>query len=278
MTRRFTFLAVLIACGVSACSFFGDGPAETREPWAFEELPRESFPPCLSHADVEIVIDDEEDYERVRRRYAPQGEYVKFPADGVEKTFQLPYQPLDTDHDGEIGPRDVIIYVRDGVLVSSGGEEVASVSPIHVEGDSVLIFRSSPPYTVERKIHYAELFTVDPENGAVTFANPPPQGSTVSLSAPNKLYASYAGRACSVNYLDLADHVAIGKSISGNGCLQGLEFDLYLDRVDRKLIYRWRRLEDTETGVCTDNYVQIVKWIVAPQPPDGYEVAFVEDE
>ena len=60
---------------------------------------------------LQVLIASEDDYEGARRRYAPQGGYEAFEADGVRRNYQLSYQPLDTDEDGVIGPTELAIYV-----------------------------------------------------------------------------------------------------------------------------------------------------------------------
>ena len=272
---------------LQGCSFFDSGsPSDTTpdlwEPWPFEELAERQTPPCLSVGQFQIVISDTGDYEHLRRAYPPQGEYASFQADGIHRSFELPYQPLSVDGDGEIGPGDLAIYVRGanesirGTLLTASGDELTSTYPIYVEGDSIFVFQTSPPYAVRRKMPYTDVFTVDPATGRVTFVHPPPQGSVVSISG-FRVYETYNQRTCSMDEFDFSERIVLGKSIGGNGCLKGMENEVFLDKRNRKLIYRWKKLEAPSQRGCPEVALRFEKWVATERPPDGYEVVFAED-
>jgi hypothetical protein len=256
-------------------------PTQDWEPLLFEELSKVTIPPCLYFPgrSIQAVITNNDDYEIIRRKHAPPGEYVDFEADGVQRTFEFPYQPQDVCYDGKIDPYDIIIYVMNKLLYANIDGELFLVhsNPIRVRCDTLPVFLISPPYTFERKVHYTQVFTVDSLSGAITFGTPPQQGSKVSICAMSKLYDTYDGRECSMQYLDFASRIIIGKSITGNGCLLGFRKELFLDRDKRQLIYLWRRIELLSTA-CPEVFNQYTSWIAVDRPPEGYEVVFVEQK
>ena len=270
------YVAALLILLLMACSKSTE-PTQDWEPLLLEELTKEAIPPCLSFGAIQAVITSDDDYDSLRTRYAPQGEYVDFEADGVQTTFELPYQPLDADFDGRIGPREIIIYVKNKPLHVNINAELFLVysNPIQVGADSLPLFSITPPYTFERKVHYTQVFTVDSLTGAITFGTPPQQGSRVSISGCRTLYDTYDGRECSMQYWDFASRIVIGKTVYGNGCLLGFEKELFLDRDKRQLIYMWQRIELLST-TCPEIAIEYTSWIAVDRPPDGYEVVFVE--
>ncbi len=274
------YLTASLIMLLMACSKSGE-PTEEWEPVLFEELSDDERPPCLYYwgSGMEIVITSDDDYETIRRIYAPQGQYVDFEANGIQRSFKLQYQPLDTNNDGVIRPNDLIIYVKNKPLYANVNGELISVSanPIRMAGDSIMIFRTSPPYTVERMIYYKEVFTVDQVTGEVTFNMPPQKGSKVSLCATRRLYDTYHDRECSMQYFDFTSRIIIGKAISGNGCLKGFEKELFMDNVERRLIYLWRRIEDDTQGGCPEILLHYDSWITVDRSPDDYEVVFILD-
>jgi len=272
----------LMACSESnEDTISGVTSTEGWEPLSFEELSRDSIPPCLSYggADFEIVLTGNDGYESIRRLYAPQGQYVDFETDGVQKSFKLPYLPLDTNNDGVIGPNELIIYVMRKPLYANinGVTIIVSANPIRMDGDSILIFLTTPPYAVDGKIYYKKVFTVDPVTGEITFNIPPQAGSNVSISAMRKLYETYRNRECSMQYFDFTSRIILGKSVTGGGCLKGFEKELFLDKEKQQIIYLWRKIEDDPQNGCPEIIVQFTSWIVVDRQPGDYEVVFIED-
>jgi hypothetical protein len=275
--------ACYVAAALMVFSMACNKSTEPRQNWAplsFEELSKETIPPCLYFPgrSIQAVVANNEDYEIIRREHPPQGEYVDFEADGVQRTFEFPYQPLDVCHDGKIDPYDIVIYVMYKLLYANLDGKLFLVysNPIRVRCDSLPVFSISPPYPFERNVHYTQVFTVDSLSGAVTFGTPPQQGSKVSICAM-KLYDVYDGRECSMEYWDFASRIIIGKSITGNGCLLGFRKELYLDRDKRQLIYVSRRIE-LRMPACPEIFKQYTSWIAVDRPPEGYEVVFVEQK
>jgi hypothetical protein len=249
------------------------------EPVQYEVLDADAAPPCLAFGGGdEVAIADPGDYEAARRRYAPQGEYVSYTADGSQSSFALPYQPLDVNGDGVIGPSEIIIYVTVRPLYATVNGETIRISsnPIWIENGEILIFMDVPPGTVERTVPYREIFEVDPVSGEVTFRQPPQEGSRVSICGSKKLYAEYGGRTCSIPDEFFVDRMLIGKSITGNGCLHGFDTRIYLDHENRKLVYVGDVDYEDYSGFCTEEARTITRWVSAEQPPFGYEVVFLD--
>jgi hypothetical protein len=272
---------VFMACSESNDSIIDVPATEDWEPLPFQTLSSDSLPPCLfySGADIEIALLNDENYESIRRSFAPQGQYVDFEADGVQRSFRFPYSPLDTNNDNIIGPNELIIYVKRKPLYANiqGATIMVSANPIRVDGDSILIFATTPPYTVNKKIYYKEVFDVDSTTGEITFNTAPQQGSLVSICSMKRLYDSYRNRVCSMQYFDFTSRIILGKSITGSGCLKGLKRELFLDRSRKRIIYFWRKIEDDPSNGCPAVLVQFNDWITAQKQPDDYKIVFIED-
>ncbi len=272
---------ILMACRESNDSIVDVPATENWEPLSFQELSKDSLPPCLSYpgADFEIALLNSDNYESMRRSYAPQGQYVNFEADGVQRSFRLPYLPLDTNNDETIGPNELILYVMRKPLHANihGVTITVSANPIRMDGDSILIFATTPPYTVNKKIYYKEVFKVDSVTGEITFNTAPQQGSLVSICSMKRLYESYRNRECSMQYFDFTSHIIFGKSVTGSGCLKGFKRELFLDREKRQIIYFWRKIEDNPNNGCPAILLQFTDWITAHKQPDDYEIVFIED-
>ena len=276
---RFSLLAVVLLIQFQAC----DEPANQDnewEPMASEEISSSDRPPCISDliSTAQFVVTSVDDYESIRRQFAPEGNQVNFHSDGVQRSFRLPYQPIGYGPDGIILPRDILIWVHDVPLyVSVNGELIVVTSvPIYIDGDSILIFRTKPPYTVERRVHYQDVLSVDSVTGEVTFNIAPQAGGRISLRA-SRFFETYDGQECSMIYFDFDSRIMIGKLVTGNSCLKGLEKDLYLDHAGQQLIYLWRKIEDDPGSVCKDLIIRLESWITVEKPPAGYDIVFIQD-
>ena len=279
-------LFVLVGCGAEGPGEVGGGDgggAAVPEEWrALEcEEPAESdLPPCMRSEPHEVVLTSVDDYEQLRLDYALPGEYVEFDADGEVDTFQLPYQPLDTNRDDAIGPEDLNIYVKDRPLLAEIDGEVREIDadPLRITDGEIQQFSDEPPYTVQTTIPYELVLSVDPMTGAVTFLTPPQSGSRVSIGASATLLDEYEGVACSMDDYDFSQ-ILIGHTATGSGCLVDVQWELYYDEENNRLVQcAHREFEMTESGACPDIAVGYTQWC-AVDPPDGdYTVAFADAE
>lgn len=273
-------LVAVLLMHLPAC----DGPGTQDREWepvAFEEISSSERPPCIYYwgGDRQIVVTSVGNYENIRRQYAPQGNYVDFYPNGAQQNFRLPYQPLGSGPGGSILPHDLIIYVKDKPLYANINGEliVVSSNPIRMEGDSIMIFLTTPPYTVGRMVHYQDVFTVDQVTGEVTFNIAPQAGSKIWMCATNRLYETWHDRECSMDYFNFDSLIMLGKVVTGDGCLRGFEKELYLDHAEQRLIYQWRRIEDNPSGGCPSIAIELDSWITVEKPPAGYNIVFIND-
>jgi len=242
------------------------------------ELFNDSIPPCLVGIN-EIVIRNQSDYDSLRRKHAPQGEYENFKGDGKQKSFKLSYQPLDSDSDGKIGPNDLVIYVKNKPIIININNEKIEVSsnPFRIKNDSILIFADEHPYTVKYKIHYTEIFKVNSENGEITFISPPLSGSDIWICGVKKLYDTYDNRVCTLDDFDLTDKIIVGNTVGGNGCFMGFDIELLFDTMSRDLQYKVIiKIEYTDYG-CPEIYISNTKWILVENIKEVNSISFIYD-
>lgn len=244
----------------------------------FIELTEMQIPPCLSYSGIgfNMVIADHKDYEHLRRKYAPQGEYESFLASEVDNSFQLSYLPLDTDGDDIIGATDIIINLSGrSFTFSLDNEEITIGNPFYIVNDSIYIFKNEPPYTVDRKIHHSVVFDVNPVNGKVTFNVPLNAGIRVSLSA-RRLFSTYKNRSCTMEEFNFSRATIIGKGIQGDGCLNGFDKEISIDNTNKQIVYTWWKDEDDRSQGCNLIAKGYESWIRIIPPPLGYEIVFEE--
>ncbi|MAO63566.1 MAG: hypothetical protein CL666_01055 [Balneola sp.] len=245
----------------------------------FVELPEESFPPCLSHGGIgfQMAISSNSDYEKLRRDYAPQGEYEYFVAGDNPEPYQLSYQPLDTNGDHEIGPEDIVIYARARPFRITYQGELYRVNsiPFYIYDDSLSIYYEDDPYTTAGKIHYENVLSIHPSTGAVEFKKPLSVNTRVSMSA-NKLYSSYDGRTCSMENFDFSRGTIIGKKVTGNGCLNGFDKQISIESQNKQIIYSWWKDEDHTSNGCPSIALSYESWVQIIPPPPGFDIVFEE--
>ncbi len=220
----------------------------------FEELSRDFYPPCLNlpqYPGKGYVIASLDDYEILRVKYAPQGPYIKFETDGNKTEFKLPHIPSDSNNDGELGPEDVIVYVR------KPDHRLRWYSPSH-------------KYPAE-KIREENIFTVNSDT--IIFSSPPPPGY-VSISASKLVRDEINGMKCSMSNFDFSQKSLIGKYYSGNGCFKGFERKVYRDDTKKKIIYRYKEIWEYPNYGCPEILITLIDWISIPRIPEGYEVSF----
>ncbi|MDP2208626.1 MAG: hypothetical protein Q8K98_07610 [Bacteroidota bacterium] len=244
-------------------------------PIQFSELSSDSIPPCLNCYSFEFCLRNINDYNSLRIKYAPQGKYERFTANGEQNKFQLSYQALDADDDGKIGVGDLIIYVSGKPLyvTYNGRNYKLNSTPFYIINNEILIFDSTG--RLESRIPYQTVFEIDSINGAVTFIIPPPSGNVVSLCASRAIYDEYNGRTCSMEYFDFNKYSIIGKEINGNGCLKGFNKWLYKDSRNKTFIYKYKRIEDKNTR-CPAIHVSFRSWIYFDKIPDDFKIIFEE--
>lgn len=241
----------------------------------FTIIDNDSIPPCLSYPECEIVIKSQEDYETVRRLYAPQGEYEYFNGDGSTTDFSLSYQPLDTDNDSKIDPNDIIIYYKGDIMIEFESIEYnVSSYPFHVDLDeNIIIYNTESPYTEIARIPSNLIYTINPENGQVTFNQPPKIGVEISMSASSRLYDFYDGLSCSMDNFDFENKILIGKRIGGNGCLNGFDIELYKDYDNQRIIYNYT-IDKDKSNSCPEIYLTFTKWILIEDVDKSYRIEF----
>ena len=234
-----------------------------------------SFPPCLSYPEGEYVIRNIADYELLKENHAFQGDYEYFIGDGLNKEFKLSYQILDSNNDLKIGPNDLSIYYN-GEITLEYENQLFTISsyPFRVdEEENIIVFDTEYPYTKIGKIPHNLIYTVNPEDGTVTFQLPPVENTEIKVSANKRLYEEYQGIACSLDEFDFADRLLIGKRIGGNGCLQGFDFEVYVDQANKTIVYDYT-INEVEEEACPEIYLSYTKWIIVENIDKTFEVKF----
>ncbi len=252
------------------------------EPVAFDTL---TSTPCLETWQMQLVVRDSTDYENVRRKYAPQGDFVSFVADGNQSTFTPPYKPVGTGSGNTITPDDMSIYIGEydaNTIYQTiiDGERVGVPSyPFTIESNQVPIVDTLPPFSIINRIFYYKIFKIDSLTGAVTFTTPPPLNSRVSFYAPKVIFKERFGGNCNIENFDFENFMMIGKSIHGNGCLKGMAVNLYVDHERKQLIHLTHYMVDFngQRNGCTEQILTFTKWIKCNQIPADYSVVFKED-
>jgi hypothetical protein len=276
MNKIKLLLLVVLIYSINGCDILNNDDNSFIE-LEFNKLYIESVPPCLNYAgiDAEFVIRKNKDYDNLKIIHAPQGEYEDFIADGVRKNFKLSYQPLDADLNGKIGPEDLIIYMSgEPIYVNYNGNTIKVNSyPFYIKNNQILIFNDSS-HIVEKTIPYQLVFKVDTVSGEIFFISPPHQGNKVSFCASRKLYSSYQGRDCNMNYFNFTKYSIIGKQVTGNGCLKDFNFQLLRDDINKEIIFQYKLIEEKTNGGCPEVLVTVTHWIYTEKFPDGYNVVF----
>jgi hypothetical protein len=281
MTRAITATIALVLLQLPSCDFMDSSKVinPSLTPVGYWELPPGQIPPCLEIGgdQATVVIGSVTDYDSVKIRYAPQGPYEDFLADGSQTIFKLSYQPLDADEDGRIGQEDLGIYLTGQPIFVQYFSKTIKVNsdPFYIIGDSILIFNDITG-NVDGKIPYRLVLSVDSISGEVSFVSPPPTGDKLSICASQKLYPTYQGRDCSMNNFDFSRYSIIGLRITGNGCLEGFDKLVLKDASSRQIIYSYRRRIRQQAGGCNENLSVFKSWIEIPRIPDGYSVIFQE--
>jgi hypothetical protein len=276
--KTINFIGIIILSCIISCEKAPDQLKNNPIQLDYTELFNDSIPPCLRGIN-EIVIKTHSDYDSLRRKHAPQGEYENFKGDGKQKSFKLSYQPLGSDSDGKIGPNDLVIYVKNiPIIININNEEIeVSSNPFRIKNDSILIFADEHPYTVKFKIHYTKIFSVNSENGEITFVSPPLSGSDIWICGVRKLYDIYGNRVCTLDDFDLTDKIIIGNSIGGNGCLMGFDIELLFDTITRDLLYKTIiKIQYTDYG-CPEIFMSYTKWILVENIKEVNSVNFKYD-
>jgi hypothetical protein len=280
MNKIKLFLLVVLIYSISGCDILEESDINlSLVQLAFTELPDDSIPPCLNYVgiDAEFVIRNNIDYDIIKIRHAPQGEYEDFIADGLQKNFRLSYQPLDANLNGKIDPEDIIIYVAgEPIYVNYNGETIKVNSyPFHIVNDQIMIFNDSTG-VLENTIPYQLIFNIDSVSGEISFISPPLQGNRISICASRKLYSSYNGRECNMDYFNFSKYSVFGKQVNGNGCLKEFDIQLFRDDINKRIIYQYKLIEEIPNDGCPPTFVVVDHWIYTENIPDGYIVIFVE--
>jgi hypothetical protein len=243
----------------------------------FQELPPDLVPPCLRAESIpfQFVLRASADYDSLKIAYAPQGTYESFIANGSQTKFKLSYLPLDSDHDGKLGPGDLVIYLTGQPLfVEYLGRTIRVQSnPFYTQGDSIWTFNDST-HIFDGMIPCDLVFSVDSISGEITFVSPPPTGNQLSICAVRRFYSSYQGRNCNIDYFDFSEFSIIGIQVVGNGCLQGLSKQLTKDETNKVITCQYR--VQLASGPCNDDIVVKRSWFQVPKIPDDYQVVFTE--
>jgi hypothetical protein len=97
-----------------------------------------------------------------------------------------------------------------------------------------------------------------------------PQGEYVDFK--------YDDTKCSMKDFDFTDRIIIGKTVTGNGCLKGLEKKVFLDKNEKQIIFLWKRQIESAIGRgCPEFISHYESWIILKKPLEKYQVSFVEN-
>jgi hypothetical protein len=281
MPKLDAFVIFLMVVFLTGCDRSDLTPVPSSSELKLEYTQMLEYPPCFNtfRPSYQCVIRSEMEYDTLKIKYAPQGQYEYFTANGVQKNFRLSYQPLDVNYDGKIDASELAIYLTGETLyVQYQGNKVKVHSnPFRIYNDSILIFNDTT-YGESGKIPRGLVFDVDSITGEIKFLSPPRAGDQISICGDKELYSNYNGRDCDMSYYDFSKYSIIGIGVSGNGCLTGLSDQPYINVETKQIIIKYKRIVNSTSGGCKDIAVYLSSWIQIPKVPDDYSVVFQEKQ